>query len=86
MGISCKLFASLSTVRHFLAEVAPIAATGGHFVYAGAHIVLPDASRLARELGTVKFGVQPAGPPYAAELADSAGASACLGNRVYLEP
>jgi hypothetical protein len=37
---------------------AGYAATGGHFVYAGAHIVLPDASRFARELGTVEFGVQ----------------------------
>jgi hypothetical protein len=37
---------------------AGYAATGGNFVYAGAHIVLPDASRFAGELGTVEFGVQ----------------------------
>jgi hypothetical protein len=33
-------------------------ATGGNFDYAGAHIVLPNASRFAGELGTVEFGVQ----------------------------
>jgi hypothetical protein len=37
---------------------AGYAATGAHFIYAGAHITLPNASRFARELGTVQFGVQ----------------------------
>jgi hypothetical protein len=37
---------------------AGYAATGANFDYAGAHIVLPNASRFAGELGTVEFGVE----------------------------
>jgi hypothetical protein len=37
---------------------AGYAVTGGRFIYAGAHITLPKASRFAREVGRVEFGVQ----------------------------
>lgn len=37
---------------------AGYAASGGHLIYAGAHITFPNASLFARELGRVEFGVQ----------------------------